>query len=91
MAPSKSGGGELSSGLLKEAIDRDFGSLDGLKTKFNAQIAAIKGSGWGWLGYNPLTGKLDIVTTANQDPLLCEYISNCKMKVTLPLTHTELL
>lgn len=76
LAPAKSGGGELSSGLLKEAIDRDFGSLDGLKTKFNAQIAAIQGSGWGWLGYNPSTGKLDIVTTANQDPLLCESILN---------------
>jgi superoxide dismutase len=62
----------LPSGLLKETIERDFGSLDGLKTKFNAQIAAIQGSGWGWLGYDPSTGKLDIVTTANQDPLLCE-------------------
>jgi len=72
LAPPKSGGGELSSGPLKEAIERDFGSLDGLKTKFNAQIAAIQGSGWGWLGLNPATGKLDIVTTANQDPLLCK-------------------
>ncbi len=43
-----------------------------LKGKFNAQIAAIQGSGWGWLGYNPQTKKLDIVTTANQDPLLCK-------------------
>jgi Fe-Mn family superoxide dismutase len=72
LAPSKKGGGELPSGPLKEAIERDFDSLDGLKSKFNAQIAAIQGSGWGWLGYNPSTKKLDIVTTANQDPLLCE-------------------
>lgn len=70
LAPQKNGGGELSSGALKDAIDRDFGGLDGLKGKFNAQIAAIQGSGWGWLGYNPQTKKLDIVTTANQDPLL---------------------
>ncbi len=72
LAPKKNGGGELSNGALKDAIDRDFGSLDGLKQKFNAQIAAIQGSGWGWLGYNPQTKKLDIVTTANQDPLLCK-------------------
>ncbi|PWN43055.1 manganese and iron superoxide dismutase [Ceraceosorus guamensis] len=70
LAPSKQGGGELSAGPLKEAIERDFGSLDGLKSKFNAQLAGIQGSGWGWLGLNPSTGKLDIITTANQDPLL---------------------
>ncbi|SJX66220.1 probable SOD2-superoxide dismutase (Mn) precursor, mitochondrial [Sporisorium reilianum f. sp. reilianum] len=70
LAPPKNGGGELAAGALKDAIDRDFGGLDQLKQKFNAQIAAIQGSGWGWLGYNPQTKKLDIVTTANQDPLL---------------------
>lgn len=36
----------------------------------NTVTAAIQGSGWGWLGYNPDTKKLEIVTTANQDPLL---------------------
>ncbi|KAI0696140.1 Manganese/iron superoxide dismutase [Cerioporus squamosus] len=36
----------------------------------NTVTAAIQGSGWGWLGYNPETKKLEIVTTANQDPLL---------------------
>ncbi|SNX82128.1 probable SOD2 - superoxide dismutase (Mn) precursor, mitochondrial [Melanopsichium pennsylvanicum] len=70
LAPPKQGGGELSNGVLKDAIERDFGGLDALKTKFNAQIAAIQGSGWGWIGYNPTSNKLDIVTTANQDPLL---------------------
>ncbi len=73
LAPQKNGGGELNDGVLKQAIERDFGGLEGLKGKFNAQIAAIQGSGWGWLGYNPQTKKLDIVTTANQDPLLCKY------------------
>jgi len=36
----------------------------------NAKTAAIQGSGWGWCGYNEQTGKLEIVTTPNQDPLL---------------------
>ena len=38
----------------------------------NTITAGIQGSGWGWLGFNPATLKLEIVTTANQDPLLCE-------------------
>lgn len=86
LAPSKNGGGELPEGALKEAIDRDFGSLDQLKTKFNAQIAAIQGSGWGWLGYNPATGKLDIVTTANQDPLLCKSATSIALFLTRNLS-----
>ena len=49
LAPASEGGGQLGSGPLKFAIDRDFGSLDGLKKSFNAQTAAIQGSGWGWL------------------------------------------
>ena len=28
-----------------------------------------QGSGWGWLGYNKASGKLEISTLANQDPL----------------------
>lgn len=70
LAPTSQGGGELDSGALRSAIERDFGSLDALKEKFNAQLAGIQGSGWGWLGYNTGTGHLDILTTANQDPLL---------------------
>ena len=41
----------------------------------NAATAGVQGSGWGWLGYNTATAKLEIVTTANQDPLLCAYAS----------------
>ncbi|WFD36222.1 superoxide dismutase [Malassezia cuniculi] len=70
LAPANQGGGELGSGPLKEAIERDFGSLEELKTKFNAQLAGIQGSGWGWLGLDKNSGKLAITTTANQDPLL---------------------
>ena len=29
----------------------------------------VQGSGWGWLGWNPSTGALEVATTANQDPL----------------------
>jgi Fe-Mn family superoxide dismutase len=38
--------------------------------KINAQALAIQGSGWAWLGYDPSTSTLDIITTKDQDPLL---------------------
>ncbi|TBU26582.1 superoxide dismutase mitochondrial [Dichomitus squalens] len=70
LAPAGQGGGELSAGPLKEKIEADFGSVDAFKKKLNTVTAAVQGSGWGWLGYNPETKKLEIVTTPNQDPLL---------------------
>jgi len=70
LAPQSEGGGELSQGPLKDAIKADFGGIDALKKELNAKTAAIQGSGWGWLGFNKTTGKLETVTTANQDPLL---------------------
>jgi Fe-Mn family superoxide dismutase len=54
-------------------VEKDFGSLDALKNEINTKTAAIQGSGWGWLGYNKATGRLDVVTTANQDPLLSGF------------------
>jgi len=66
----KQGGGQLKDGKLKAALERDFGSVETFKKQFNAATAGIQGSGWGWLGYNTKTGKLEIVTTPNQDPLL---------------------
>jgi len=70
LTPVKQGGGQLKDGKLKAALERDFGSVDGFKKQFNATTAGIQGSGWGWLGYSSKTKKLEIVTTANQDPLL---------------------
>jgi len=75
LAPVTEKGGQLQPGPLKDAIDRDFGGLENLKKEFNAQTAAIQGSGWGWVGYNSKTKKLEYVSTANQDPLLCK--SHC--------------
>jgi len=70
LAPTSAGGGTLRDGKLKELIIRDFGSLDNLKNEVNTATAAIQGSGWGWVGYNKKTGRLEVVTTSNQDPLL---------------------
>jgi Fe-Mn family superoxide dismutase len=65
---SKKSSGEPT-GDLKAAIERDFGSLDGLKTQMSAASVAVQGSGWGWLGYNKQSHRLQLATCANQDPL----------------------
>jgi len=73
LAPSsaKGGiGGKLEEGSLSQAIIKQFGSVDNLKKEFNAAALGIQGSGWCWLGLNPSTKRLEISTTANQDPLL---------------------
>ena len=51
---------------------RDFGPVEGLKKQFKTATVGIHGSGWGWHGYDATTKILEIVTTPNQDPLICE-------------------
>ncbi|MCC8379356.1 superoxide dismutase [Mn] [Xenorhabdus sp. PB30.3] len=63
------------SGALKAAIERDFGSIDAFKTKFEQAAATRFGSGWAWLVLKE-DGKLEVVSTANQDsPLMGQEIS----------------
>mgnify|MGYP003574506002 CR=1 FL=1 len=65
---SPSGGGEPT-GPLMEAIQRDFGSFENMKTTLSGATVAVQGSGWGWLGYNKTSGRLQIASCPNQDPL----------------------
>ncbi|KAI8848022.1 superoxide dismutase 2 [Chytridium lagenaria] len=69
LAPQKEGGGDLTKGVLLSAIQKDFGNLDDFISKFNASTVAVQGSGWGWLVYNKVSKKLEITTTANQNPI----------------------
>ena len=61
-------GGGAPTGELAAAIDAAFGSLDGLKEKFNAAAATRFGSGWAWLCVN--NGALEVCSSANQDNTL---------------------
>jgi Fe-Mn family superoxide dismutase len=61
-------GGGAPSGDLAVAIEEAFGSLDGLKEKFNAAAATRFGSGWAWLCVKD--GKLEVCSSANQDNTL---------------------
>eukprot|EP01038_Epipyxis_sp_PR26KG_P007681 gene7681-10451_t len=69
LIPVSKGGGDLPSGNLKTLIEAQYGSLDALQTAVTATTVGVQGSGWGWLGYDKLSKKLVITTTANQDPL----------------------
>lgn len=73
--------GKQPSTELLNAINRDFGTLDAFKEKFNTAAKSVFGSGWTWLVADG--GKLKITSTSNQDspvmdiaaekgfPLLC--------------------
>ena len=60
------------SGKLAEDINAAFGSFDAFKEKFEAGGAGRFGSGWVWLVVK--NGKLEIMSTANQDNPLMEGI-----------------
>uniref|UniRef100_A0A2P2J6L3 Superoxide dismutase n=1 Tax=Rhizophora mucronata TaxID=61149 RepID=A0A2P2J6L3_RHIMU len=70
LAPISQGGGEDPHSSLGWAIDTNFGNLETLIQKMNADGAALQGSGWVWLAYDSELSKLRVETTANQDPLV---------------------
>jgi len=74
MAP-KAGGAPT--GKLADDIKSTFGSFDAFKEKFEAGGVGRFGSGWVWLVNHG--GKLEIVSTANQDnPIMGKAIAGCE-------------
>ncbi|KAF3659061.1 Superoxide dismutase [Mn], mitochondrial [Capsicum annuum] len=78
LAPVREGSGEPPKGSLGWAIDTNFGSLEALVKKMNAEGAALQGSVWVvdlnsfsllWLGVDKELKRLVVETTANQDYL----------------------
>ncbi|AQP53059.1 superoxide dismutase [Vagococcus penaei] len=67
MAPNA--GGEPT-GAIKGAIESAFGDFDTFKKEFKAAAVGRFGSGWAWLVDN--NGKLEIMSTPNQDSPLTE-------------------
>jgi superoxide dismutase, Fe-Mn family len=57
-------------GNVGQAISATFGSFDAFKEKFNAAGATRFGSGWAWLV--KAGGKIDIVSSPNQDSPVME-------------------
>jgi len=57
------------SGPLKEAVDARFGGYEAMKKEVTAMTVGVQGSGWGWLGFDVKTGRIEVATCPNQDPL----------------------
>jgi superoxide dismutase, Fe-Mn family len=59
------GGARQPGGALGGGIDFAFGHLNALREQFAASASARFGSGWAWLVVN--RGKLEVISTPNQD------------------------
>jgi Fe-Mn family superoxide dismutase len=57
--------GQMPEGAILEAINEKFGSFEEFKDVFSKAATTRFGSGWAWLVLKD--GKLDVVSTANQD------------------------
>lgn len=66
---SPEGGGKLE-GELAQKIEEDLGGFDKFKEDFKKAALGQFGSGWAWLVLN--NGKLEIVSTPNQDNPISE-------------------
>jgi len=67
MAPNAGGD---PTGELADAINSTFGGFAAFKEKFNAAATTRFGSGWAWLVASG--GKIDVISTANQDSPVME-------------------
>ncbi len=59
------GGGGTPTGTLAEAINSTFGDFNAFKAKMKESALGRFGSGWAWLVVS--AGKLQVISTANQD------------------------
>ena len=72
----KKGGGSEPKAELGKAIEANFGNVASFKESFGKAATSRFGSGWAWLVVNK--GKLEIVSTANQDsPIMGKEIAGC--------------
>jgi superoxide dismutase, Fe-Mn family len=63
-------GGSPMPETLRTTIDKQFGSVDAMKAKFEEAGVKQFGSGWVFLTADPKTAALEIVTLPNQDSVL---------------------
>ena len=80
--------GGAPTGALAADITATFGSFDAFKEKFEAAGTTRFGSGWAWLVVN--AGKLEVVSTANQDsPIMGKAIAGVEGKPILAVDVWE--
>jgi len=89
LSPASKDGGAPPTGELAKAIDETFGGVDAFKTKMNAALAGIQGSGWGWLVKDKDSGKLELITKpvcidrTFHIKCCCELIEYLRIKILL--------
>lgn len=64
---------EISKELLTQ-IEKDFSSFENMKKILTQQSIAIPGSGWGFLAYNPIMKRLEIVISLNHGTATAEKL-----------------
>lgn len=73
LAPIKQGGGEVphKDSVLRQHIEKTWGSVEKFQDTFTNNLLSIQGSGWGWLVHDKTTNSLRYLELPNQDPV-CE-------------------
>ncbi|TIA91807.1 hypothetical protein E3P99_00944 [Wallemia hederae] len=75
LAPANSAEAKYPEGsAFDEAVKRDLGGYENLKKEVTAATLGIQGSGWGWLALNSKSKRLEVITTANQDPVTPPHV-----------------
>ena len=70
MTPELLGGGGQPTGNLSQAIKNDFGSFGKFARQFRLAASKVEGSGWGYLVYEPMSGKLMVTQMQNQQDMM---------------------
>lgn len=68
MAPADRSG-EPGSALMRR-VEQDFGSYEQFLAHFKAASGAVEGSGWGWLVWEPVAGRLLVLQGEKQQDLM---------------------
>jgi len=71
------GGGEPT-GMLSDAIKKDFGSYDAMRKEMESAALTAFGSGWAWLGYDKEKQKMVVTKTIGKICFFWWYIISSK-------------
>ena len=67
--------GSKPAGPLVDAIKAGFGSQEAFEKLFAATAGAVQGSGWGILGYDALSGRLQVISAEKHQNLTLQSIT----------------
>ena len=68
-------GGSKPGGALADAIRTGFGGQEAFEKLFAATAGAVQGSGWGILGYDAISGRLQVISAEKHQNLTLQSIT----------------